>query len=143
MTHFPARFLWLVLYGDTTVARAILGTTAALWSAMLFIPGDTFERPVYVNMALFADETTWAWAWGIYAAVLLWRTFATCGHRLWLTLSINVVGVCLFGGATTCILFARVWPLPAAISGDVVLSVVSLWLLMRSGINNPPGWRND
>lgn len=143
MTRLNRRFLDLVLYGDTTPTRLLLAAVAGVWSLQLFAPGDTFERPVYSYMALIASEHAWAAVWGCYSLALFWRTFSAIKHRLWLTMLINGVGVCLFVGATACIVFARVWPAPAATSGDIVLAAASIWLLMRSGLNSAPGWRND
>ena len=137
------RVIWVVLYGDTIVPRCILALIAVLWSAMLFLPGDTFERPVYTNMALIAPETYWGSAWCVYAIVLTWRTFSASMHRKWLTLSINTVGLLLYGTAAACIVFSNVWPAPAATAGDIGLSLISVWVLMRSGLNNTPGWRDD
>lgn len=139
----PARLRWLVQFGDTFVARFILAGVALLWSVMLFAPGNTFDRPVYAQMAFFATERTWASAWGLYSIALAWRTLSAAQHRLWLSLMINGAGLVLFGGAAACVVFSRVWPMPAATSGDVGLAVVACWVLMRSGVNNGPGWRND
>lgn len=131
------------MYGDTVVARLILAMVAALWAAMLLMPGDTFERPVYANMALIASESYWAVAWLAYAIALFVRTLSRYRHRKWITFAINGAGVLLFGAATACIVFSRVWPAPAATAGDIGLSLVAVWLFMRSGLNNEPGWRDD
>ena len=137
------RLKWVVLYGDTAVPRCILSAIAAMWSALLFLPGDTFTRPVYANMELIAGETCWATAWGIYSICLAWRTFSDTPSRLWVTYIIHVCGVLLFGTSASCIIFSRIWPAPAAMAADIVLFLVAVWLLMRSGLNNVPGWRDD
>lgn len=137
------RFVWVVLYGDTIVPRCILALIAALWSFMLFLPGDTFERPVYSNMLLIASETYWACAWGTYSVVLVWRIFSASTARAWLALIVNSAGMLLYGTATACIIFSKVWPAPAATAGDIGLSLIAVWVLARSGLNNVPGWRDD
>ncbi len=143
MAKICHRFRWLVLYGDATSARVILASTAAIWSFMLFLPGDTFTRPIYAGMAVVAPEEVWATAWALYALSLLWRTFSDSSHRLWLTITINTIGVLLYGTEASCIILVHIWPAPAAMAADIVLCLVAIWLLMRSGLNNPPGWRSD
>lgn len=143
MIRIRNRLLWLVLYSDTTVSRCMLAFTASLWSLALFCPCGTFTRPVYAWMAIIAPQFAWACAWGIYAAAMWWRTLSDTPHRSWLALSINGFGAALFCSSAVCIVFSRVVPIPAAASPDIAIALTSLWVLMRSGLNQPAGWRND
>lgn len=138
-----SRLLWLILYGETLVPRCILSIVAAIWAVLLFLPGETFIRPAYSLMAVVASENSWAWAWIIYAVASTWRTFSETKHRTVITLIVNGFGLVLYATTTACILLSRLWPAPAAMAGDFGMSLVALWLFMRSGLNNPPGWRDD
>lgn len=143
MTSIHARLLWFIVYGDTLGLRLTLAGVAAFWSVGLALPGDTFERPVYVQMALIADEWVWCCAWASYSTALFWRTLAETRRHKWITYVINSAGLLLYGTSTACIIFSKVWPFPAAAVGDLGLTIVAIWILMRSGLNNAPGWRDD
>lgn len=138
-----SRLLWLLLYGDTTASRILLAFTASLWAAALILSADTFTRPVYAWMAIMAPQGAWAFAWGVYAILMWWRTLTDTPRRIWLSLTINAVGAALFCTSTVCIIFSRIAPIPAAAATDIAITITSLWVLMRSGLNQPPGWRND
>lgn len=49
---------------DLIATRLALFLTEALWSIMLFWPGDTFARPTYSWMGAVAPEPVWALAFG-------------------------------------------------------------------------------
>lgn len=114
---------------DLIATRLALFLAEALWAVMLFWPGDTFERPTYSAMGQYAPELVWATAFGISAVLQLsivlyqqcaamWaRLFAVWNAALWL--------------AAVVLMIAGVYPPPAAIGGDIALTVSALWIAVR------------
>lgn len=109
---------------------------------MLWLPGDTFTRPVYRLMAQFATENVWAALWATHAILLLWRTFS-CTKRLYLGLAVNVLGVALFCGAAGAIFATLTYPVPAGISPDMTLALAAIWVFIRTGVQGEAGWKRD
>ncbi len=114
---------------DLIATRLALFLGEALWALMLLWPGDTFARPTYSEMGLLAPEWAWACAFGLSAALQLsivlyeqcsrpWaRVFAAWNAALWLS-------------AVVCMLLG-VYPPPAAIGGEIALTVSAVWIAVR------------
>ena len=114
---------------DLIATRLALFLAEALWALMLFWPGDTFERPTYSAMGQYAPEVVWACAFGVSAVLQLsivlyqqcaamWaRLFAIWNAALWL--------------AAVVLMIAGVYPPPAAIGGEIALTVSALWIAVR------------
>lgn len=114
---------------DLIATRLALFLAEALWAVMLFWPGDTFARPTYGLMGTVADELVWAVAFGVTSILQLgivvyaqcrapWaRTFAAWNATLW----VGTVGLML----------ASVYPPPAAIGGELALTVSAVWVAVR------------
>ena len=117
---------------DLIASRLALFLAEALWAAMLFWPGDTFNRPTYSEMAKVAPELVWAAAFGISAGLQIciviyqqcdksWaRAFACWNAALW--------------GASVVLMLVGVYPPPAAIGGEVALAISALWIAIRPAI---------
>ena len=114
---------------DLIATRLALFIAEALWAVMLFWPGDTFERPTYSAMGQYAPEVVWACAFGVSAVLQLsivlyqqcaamWaRVFAVWNAALWL--------------AAVVLMIAGVYPPPAAIGGEIALTVSAVWIAVR------------
>lgn len=114
---------------DLIATRLALFLAEALWAVMLFWPGDTFERPTYSAMGQYAPEVVWACAFGVSAVLQLsivlyqqcaamWaRVFAVWNASLWV--------------AAVVLMIAGVYPPPAAIGGEIALTVSALWIAVR------------
>lgn len=96
---------------------------------MLASPGNTFDRPTYSIMRMYANETGWEVAFLLYGLFALYILFARV-YRKWLDIIISTYGCLLWMISCLSMTFA-IWPLPAAISGEIVLSLASLWVLVR------------
>lgn len=145
MHRFMVRFWALVIYSDTTPTRFALTCTASLWASFLWLPGDSFERPIYQYMVAIAGdaaEMKWAALWTVYAIGIGWRTFAS-RPRPKLALVINCVGTMLFTASAIAMLEVKLLPAPAAIAADLIMAMASLWVLFRTAINSDTGWRAD
>ena len=114
---------------DLIATRLALFLAEALWAVMLFWPGDTFERPTYSAMRQYAPEVVWACAFCVSAVLqlsivlyqqcaTLWaRVFAAWNAALWL--------------AAVVLMIAGVYPPPAAIGGEIALTVSAVWIAVR------------
>jgi hypothetical protein len=142
MSKLRRRMIDLVIYTDTTGVRFLLAITALSWALFLIWPSDTFQRPVYSIMAFIAPQEYWAACFAAYGFSALWRVLSEI-PRHYCALAINIIGVSLYGGVAMSVWFAMPYPIPAAIAPDLMLALASFWLLMRSGLNSLPGWRND
>lgn len=114
---------------DLISTRLTLALAEALWFFMLLWPGDTFDRPTYFLMSLTAPECVWALIFGVTAVLQFtivlrgcfqdgWaRIFATWNAGLW----------CYTVGS----MMLSVYPPPAAIAGEISLTVAALWIWAR------------
>lgn len=142
---FLGRLWALIAYSDTTPVRFMLAMAATLWAFFLFLPGNTFDRPVYRYMVVVAGEDAelkWGLLWSLHACVMWWRIFAT-DYRPVTSLLINILGVILFTSSTIAILVTMTYPFPAAIATEMSCAFASAWVLVRTHINSEKGWRRD
>ena len=114
---------------DLIASRLALFLAEALWSIMLFWPGDTFTRPTYSEMGGLAPEWVWACAFGLSATCQLcivlyqqtnetWaKLFAWWNAALWVT--------------SILLMLKGVYPPPAAIGGEIALATSALWIAVR------------
>lgn len=121
-----SRALW---DSDLVASRLTLFLAELLWAAMLLWPGDTFDRPTYTAMAHVMSEELWAFVFAMSAATQLGivlledyhsrfaRMFAGWNAALWLY---TVVGM-----------LASVYPPPAAIGGEIAITVLACWIFVR------------
>lgn len=121
-----SRALW---DSDLIASRLTLFLAELLWAAMLLWPGDTFDRPTYTAMAHVMSEELWAFVFAMSAATQLGivlledyhsrfsRIFAGWNAALWLY---TVAGM-----------LASVYPPPAAIGGEIALTVLACWIFVR------------
>jgi hypothetical protein len=114
---------------DLIMTRLLLAMSEFGWGVMLLWPGDTFGRPTYAAMARVMHEEAWAGLFLVTSAMQLSivilddyhsrfaRYFAAYNAALWWYV---VVGM-----------LCSVYPPPAAIAGEISLSVASFWIWFR------------
>ena len=118
------------LFDSVLIAtRLALFIAEALWTVMLFWPGDTFDRPTYSEMARLAPEMMWAAAFGISAVLQICVVIYQQCHKSWAhTFACwNAALWC----ASVVLMLKSVYPPPAAIGGEVALAVSALWIAIR------------
>lgn len=137
--------LWeLISVSDTTPTKFLLATSATLWCALLLLPGDSLQRPIYFYLAQLAGERPdekWAFTWGIFAACEWWNTF-TSGHPR-RSLFVNAFGMVLYCSIPMAILMQRSYPFPIGAAPYVAIAMASIWVTVRTDINPRKGWRGD
>lgn len=121
-----SRALW---DSDLIASRLTLFLAEMLWAIMLLWPGDTFNRPTYLAMSNVASEEIWAMVFAVSASIQLYiviaenfkstfaRWFAGWNALLWL---FTIIGM-----------LDSVYPPPAAIGGEIALTVLALWIFIR------------
>ncbi len=114
---------------DLIATRLALFLAEALWAVMLWWPGDTFARPAYSEMGLLAPEWAWGCAFGLSAALQLSIVLYEQCHKPWARV-FAVWNAALWLSAVVCMLLG-VYPPPAAIGGEVALTISAVWIAVR------------
>lgn len=121
--------IWRLLIKNPFTTASIL--SGFLWFGCLVAPGDTFVRPTYIHMAEVAPEVVWTWVFFITACLQFLRlTFQITprqfpfefGLKLWAAFLWTSVGL-------LCIISQ--WPLAAAMSDTIVISIFSIIDLLQ------------
>ena len=130
MTNRALRGISRALFDSDLVAtRLALFLAEALWSIMLFWPGDTFARPTYSWMEAVAPEPVWALAFGVSAVLQICIVVYDQCDRTWA--HVFAVWNALLWWASIGLMLAGVYPPPAAIGGEAALAVSALWIAVR------------
>ena len=118
---------------DLILPRLMLAGGEMFWAVLLIWPGDTFARPTYSLMSQIAPEMVWALAF-LATSMAQYRIVALrlCDTTsAWLFSCWNSL---LWATVVACML-ASVYPPPAAISGEIILTLVASWIWARPIIN--------
>ena len=114
---------------DLVASRVSLAIAEALWGIMLGWPGDTFSRPTYRIMAHIANEEAWAIIFLLSASTQITivmmesfhtafaRYFAAWNATLWVVIIVSML--------------LSVYPPPAAIAGEIALTMSACWIWLR------------
>lgn len=129
MTHRFITALSRILWDtDLLASRFTLALAELLWGILLLLPGSTFERAYYHNMASVAGEDMWglifiATAITQFSIVLhgdlhnrFARIFAGWNMTLWVT----TIGSLLL-----------IYPPSAALAGEISLVCAATWIFVR------------
>ena len=114
---------------DLVATRLVLFLAEAMLATMLWWPGDTFERPTYSVMGQHAPEVVWACAFGVSAVLQLSIVLYEQCQRLWARV-FAVWNAALWLSAVA-LMIAGVYPPPAAIGGEIALTVSAVWIAVR------------
>ena len=130
-----ARVIELIYGSDLMGTRFLLGIAELLWAVTLLWPGETFGRPTYHGMQLFATEEVWGF---IFLFSSFWQfqilksrkfhcpaavVFAGWNSLLWIFVVVSM--------------YMSVYPPPAAISGELALAIGAAWIFVRTGAPVP------
>lgn len=114
---------------DLIASRLALAFAEMCWAIMLFWPGDSFVRPTYTEMAKVAPEWCWAWMF-LFTSLIQFSVvaFDLCRTRAaWLFAGWNS----LLWLTSVYLMIDAVQPPPAAIGGEIALTVSALWIFVR------------
>lgn len=109
--------------------RVCLSVAALTWSALLYWPGDTFNRPTYDLMNYVAGELWWATAFLLQGVVMLLALLYDYRDRF--VVLFDCVMGCVLWSACTVMMLLSVYPPPAAISAEIIMAFASWWVLVR------------
>ena len=114
---------------DLIATRLLLAFSEFLWAVMLLWPGDTFWRPTYHLMAALAPENVWACAFGITSCLQFRIVLGSRQHTLWahyFALWNSLLWAVVVGS-----MLLSVYPPPAAIAGEISLTIAAAWVWVR------------
>lgn len=133
-------FSKLIWDSDLIASRFTLALSEFLWASMLLWPGDSFERPVYHNLKYFAIEELWGSIFLITGILQLSIVFSKDLHSTFARIfsAYNAfLWLFVIGG-----IVVSVFPPPAALGGEMALTVTAVWIWLRPYIL-ARGIRND
>lgn len=114
---------------DLIATRLALALAELLWAVMLLWPGDTFARPTYAVLALAAPEEAWA-ALFLVTSFLQFSIVVEADYHGLFARYFAAWNAALWGFVVGAMLVA-VYPPPAAIGGEIALSVSAFWIWIR------------
>jgi hypothetical protein len=132
MHRHYVKFLRLAFYSDLHGVRLTLALAEFIWSVSLFLPGDTFGRPTYMVMErLIHSEEAWACIF-LFSAITQFYIVMTGNY--------HDRSSVIFAGANSILwwtvvisMYLSVYPIPAAIGGELALAFAASWVYVRSG----------
>lgn len=137
----PSRVGDLVWRSDTTATRFSLALCAAMLAISSWTGGTDCQYIGCVYLELVAPWRWWATGWLIYAVLMGWRVFEG-RNRPRIAIVVNILGALLFC-ASAIVLVASRWPFTTLSAASVTLAAASLWIVMRTAINQGDGFRGD
>lgn len=123
------RIIWVTLEANMDALRLVLALSALMWACLLYLPGDTFSRPTYTIMSKLASENEWATAFMAQGAVMLWSLMRGTANK-WLFILDAGLGCVLWTTSCVAMMFS-VFPVPAAISAEIISAMASWWVMSR------------
>ena len=125
------RIAFLFLQSDLYAARFACAMSAFLWSVALLWPGETFARPTYTVLAQVMPETAWALVFLLVSVTQFFILFSgKYDDRL--AVWFSAINAALWAYVVIS-MYLSVYPPPAAISGEVVVGWLAMWVYIRSG----------
>ena len=114
---------------DLVATRFLLAMSEAIWALLLMWPGDTFGRPTYSHMAMVMPEEAWALVFAASAVTQATILFTEDFHSKFARYFAGWNAV-LWGYVVISMLIS-VYPPPAAISGEIALSIGAIWIWVK------------
>jgi hypothetical protein len=136
-----------ILFADHIDAtRLLLAMGSFTWAILLAWPGDLFTpaRTTYKLMAVVAPELFWALAFLVHGVWAIYTLTTGCRNRA--SLIMDAFLGCVLWTSSTLLCFAAHWPhgittgvldqimqypMPAAMSGELWMSIASWWCFVR------------
>ena len=114
---------------DLVHSRFTLAIAEFMWALMLFWVGDSFARPTYSHMAAIMSEEWWATLFFVSGCFQVYIIVARCfdAYWAWLFAAFNF----LLWSYTVWSMLASVYPPPAAIGGEIALTLSAFWIWFR------------
>ena len=150
---FRCRMEDILLGCDMLATRWVLAWGSILWAVFLWWPGSLFPnaaeiaagegRTTYALMAQIAPEHVWGFAFGLQGVVMLWALIYARRNKVVFYVD-AILGALLWTVATFACFAAHfhgwsTYQPPAAMSAEVVLTVLSWWHLVRYWADNSEG----
>lgn len=124
-----SRFSEILFNGDISQLRLILGFSEILWGLNCLYPGDSFSRDQYAGMAAIMSEEMWGVVFLMSAiiqiSIVIFHLEYKIMSRIFSFWNMVIWGVSVFS------IFLSIHPPEIAMSGELVLFMVSFWSFLR------------
>lgn len=126
-----------LLFSPSPLELAQLCTVWAgyLWTVMLLWPGETMSRPTYRIMAELTNDYGWAVIFFTVSSIQAFRLAFCLSAGRWNNL-IHLLYPAIWTFTTASMLLS-VYPPPAAISGEIVITVLSVLVFVFRDEDEP------
>lgn len=126
LVHGLSRALW---DSDLVATRVSLAIGELLWAIMLLWPGPTFGRPTYNVMSHVMNEEAWGFVLLLTAVlqitIVMTETFHSTFARFFAGYNAAMWGFLVVS------MLLSVSPPPAAVGGEIALSLAAFWVWIR------------
>jgi hypothetical protein len=137
------KFYILIFQSDLHASRFTLGVAELVWGVTLLLPGNTFDRPTYAVMAhVGISEEIWGILWLFSSITQFYILFSGRYHEPPAVIFAGFNSILWW--FVTVSMYLSVYPIPAAISGELALAISAAWIWIRTGwipqIRDPRGF---
>lgn len=114
---------------DLIGARVTLAFAEFFWAVLLLWPGDTFSRAPYAQMAQLMNEESWGMLFLLSSIIQISLVLKNKMHTTgaWFFAAWNFV----LWGYTVVSMLMSISPPPAAVGGDIALTISAFWIWLR------------
>ncbi len=120
-----------------TTVRLILGLSSALWALVLLLDPQALTRWPYQYMLMIMPTWSWCVCFSLHFVASFWRIFDQTPRIYW-ALCTNTLGCFLWLTLTICINLRAGMFIPGS-SLEVIISLFSVWSLIRTGLGKDMG----
>lgn len=113
--------------GELRLGQFLSFMSAMAWVICLLWPGDTMSRPTYMVMSHIGNDFFWA---AVFGGVMVFqgvRLFLTDSRPCTYSYMVNGL-ISLIWVFTSVSMLVSIYPPPAAIAGEIVVTIISVWV---------------
>lgn len=114
---------------DLIATRMTLALAEVLWAILLWWPGEIFDRAAYAGMHSVMGEHAWGLVFALSAATQ--AGIVAMGHCNWGYARVFAGWNCVLWFYVVGSMLLSVYPPPAAIAGEIAMTVCAFWVWMR------------
>ena len=123
-------FSRLIWDSDLVGSRFTLAMAELLWGTMLLLPGDSFNRDIYDAIKTLATEQTWAFIFIASCIIQMYIILSNDLHSIFARI-FSMFNAFLWVLVVGSIFILRYPPPPAAMSGELALTITAIWIYIR------------
>jgi hypothetical protein len=117
---------------DLRLVRIAIGLGSLTWACVLLFDGPQFDRPAYYWLARLAGQRFWGAAFLIVGTLQAARAFFNVPISHGIYACVAAAAICFLWSCVTFSLALALDPTPAINSGNIVLTLLSMLVLIRA-----------